>query len=73
MARWVEMPDGSLVNLDQAEELRIEEDGVGGWRLLARMASGERVGLGTYPDQVEAEIELHRVAQEVDARGERPA
>ncbi len=70
MARWAESPDGSLVNLDQAEELRIES-GAGGWRLVARMASGERVELGTFPDAVEAEIELHRVAQEVDARGER--
>jgi hypothetical protein len=71
MARWTETPDGSLVNLDLAEELRIEEGGAGGWRLVARMASGERVELGIYPDAVEAEIELHRVAQEVDARGER--
>jgi hypothetical protein len=72
MARWVETPDGSLVNLDQAEELRIEESDASGWRLVARMASGERVELGTFPDPVEAEIELHRVAQEVDARRERP-
>ena len=72
MARWTESPDGSLVNLDLAEELRIEENRAGGWRLVARMASGERVELGSYPDAVEAEIELHRVAQEVDARGERP-
>ena len=71
VARWVETPDGSLVNLDQAEELRIEEGGGTTHRLVARMASGEPVELGVFPDRVEAEIELHRVAQEVDARGER--
>ena len=72
VARWVEMPDGSLVNLDQAEELRVEEDADGStYRLVARMASRELVELGMFPDRVEAEIELHRVAQEVDSRGDR--
>ncbi len=69
MARWVETRDGSLVNLDQAEVLMVEEvPGTSDYRLVARMASLELVVLGTFPDQVEAEIELHRVAQDVDAR-----
>jgi hypothetical protein len=71
MARWAETRDGSLVNLDQAEELLVEEiPGTNGYRLVARMSSREQIVLGTYPDQVEAEIELHRVAQEVDSRGQ---
>jgi hypothetical protein len=57
------------VNLDQAEELLVEEiPGTSGYRLVARMTSREQIVLQTFPDRVEAEIELHRVAQEVDAR-----
>jgi hypothetical protein len=59
------------VNLDQAEEMLVEEiPGTSSYRLVARMTSREQVVLGTFPDQVEAEIELHRVAQEADARGD---
>jgi hypothetical protein len=57
------------VNLDQAEELLVEEiPGTTRYRLVARMTSREQIVLRTFPDQVEAEIELHRAAQEVDAR-----
>jgi hypothetical protein len=59
------------VNLDQAEELLVAEiPGASSYRLVARMTSGEQIVLRTFPDQVEAEIELHRLAQEVDARGD---
>ena len=69
VARWVETADGSLVNLDQAEELSFEQMGDGdAFRIVARMSSREIVVLRTCSDQVEAEIEMHRLAQEVDAR-----
>ena len=52
MAKWQRFGDGTWVNVDQVEVVRVEEDGDGpGWKLAATFASGATYALGSAEDR----------------------
>lgn len=52
MAKWQRFGDGTWVNVDQVEVVRVEEDGGGaGWKLIATFASGATYALGSAADR----------------------
>lgn len=46
MAKWQRFGDGTWVNVDHVEVVRVEEDDDGGWQLTASFASGSTHALG---------------------------
>lgn len=52
MAKWQRFGDGTWVNVDQVEVVRVEEDDEGaGWKLTATFASGAVYALGSAEDR----------------------
>ena len=51
MANWQRFGDGTWVNVDQVEVVRIDEQAEGGWQLTAAFASGRTHPLGSHADR----------------------
>ena len=51
MAKWQRFGDGTWVNVDQVEVVRVEEQDDGGWQLVATFSSGSTFPLGSHVDR----------------------
>lgn len=51
MTKWQRFGDGTWVNVDHVEIVRVEEQENGGWQLTATFASGTTHPLGSHDDR----------------------